>query len=49
MRFLFVDRIVSSTPGRMIQGVKHITHDDAYITTDDEGKACFIPSLMERP
>ncbi len=46
MRFLFVDRIVHSSPGVSIRGIKHITSDDFYLTADEEGKACFIPSLI---
>ena len=32
MRFLFVDRILQLTPGKTIQGIKHITQDDYYLT-----------------
>lgn len=46
MRFLFVDRIVESVPGQLIRGIKHITSDDTFLTTDDEGRFCFIPSLI---
>ncbi|MBN9230612.1 MAG: hydroxymyristoyl-ACP dehydratase [Legionella sp. 40-6] len=46
MRFLFVDRIVESAPGAWIRGLKHVTHDDYFLTTDKEGRACFIPSLI---
>lgn len=46
MRFLFVDRIVQSSPGEVIRGVKHITRDDSYLTHTEQGLACFIPSLI---
>lgn len=46
MRFLFVDRIVQLIPGELIRGIKHVTRDDAYLTTDIQGRPCFIPSLI---
>jgi 3-hydroxymyristoyl/3-hydroxydecanoyl-(acyl carrier protein) dehydratase len=46
MRFLFVDRIIQSSPGQWIRGVKHITADDFYLTKDEQGRPCFIPSLI---
>lgn len=46
MRFLFVDRIVHSSPGSLIRGVKHITSDDICLTSDEQGRPCFIPSLI---
>lgn len=46
MSFLFVDRIVDLSPGQFIKGIKHITNDDLYLTTDYEGRYCFIPSLI---
>lgn len=46
MRFLFVDRIVELNPGESIRGVKHVTRDDDYLCPDDEGRLCFVPSLM---
>ncbi|HHF7373614.1 hydroxymyristoyl-ACP dehydratase [Legionella bozemanae] len=46
MRFLFVDRIVESSPGQMIRGVKHVTSNDAFLTVDEQGRPCFIPSLI---
>lgn len=46
MRFLFVDRIVESSPGQWIRGVKHVTKEDAYLTIDEQGKPCFISSLV---
>ncbi len=45
-RFLFVDRILHSIPGEMIRGIKHITPDDTYLCLTEEGKACFMPSLI---
>lgn len=46
MRFLFVDRIVHLSPGEWVGGIKHVTRDDAYLTSDERGRACFIPSLI---
>lgn len=46
MRFLFVDRIVQLTPGEVTRGIKHVTTDDTYLTVDEQGKPCFIPSLI---
>ncbi|KTD74574.1 hydroxymyristoyl-ACP dehydratase [Legionella tucsonensis] len=46
MRFLFVDRIVESSPGRLIRGVKHVTSNDTFLTVDEQGRPCFIPSLI---
>ncbi|MGC1182295.1 3-hydroxyacyl-ACP dehydratase FabZ family protein [Legionella sp.] len=46
MRFLFVDRIVDSSPGQLIRGIKHVTGDDTFLTIDEKGRACFIPSLI---
>lgn len=46
MSFLFVDRILQMIPGEMIQGIKHITRDDAYLCHDVSGKVCFMPSLI---
>lgn len=46
MRFLFVDRIVHSSPGEVVRGIKHITKDDAYLTVDENNRQCFIPSLI---
>lgn len=46
MRFLFVDRIVQLSTNESIRGLKHITRDDAYLTTDVHGRACFVPSLI---
>ncbi len=45
MRFLFVDRIVHSSPD-VIRGIKHITRDDYYLCDDERGKPCFMPSLI---
>lgn len=46
MRFLFVDRIVQWVPEKSIQGVKHITSDDAYCYPNEQGLTCFMPSLI---
>lgn len=46
MRFLFVDRILHLTPGEWIDGLKHVTRDDAYLTTDEKGRPCFISPLI---
>ncbi len=46
MRFLFVDRIIESSPGQWIRGIKHITADDSCLTTDIHGNFCFISSLI---
>lgn len=46
MRFLFVDRILQMTLGESIRGVKHITRDDYYLSRDNRGQLCFIPSLV---
>lgn len=46
MRFLFVDRIIQSSPGEFIKGVKHITKEDSCLTQDKQGRPCFISSLI---
>lgn len=46
MRFLFVDRIVESSPGQWIRGIKHVTKEDTFLTVDEQGRPCFIPSLI---
>ena len=46
MRFLFVDRIIQLVSGELTRGIKHVTRDDAYLTEDRQGRACFIPSLI---
>ncbi len=46
MRFLFVDRIIQSSPGEFIRGLKHITKDDSYLTRDEQGRPCFMSSLI---
>lgn len=46
MRFLFVDRILQLSPGKVVRGIKHITRDDAYLCLDEHGRPCFIPSLI---
>ena len=45
-RFLFVDRILNMVPSEYIRGIKHITHDDAYLCSDEQGRLCFMPSLI---
>ncbi|MBA2711710.1 MAG: hydroxymyristoyl-ACP dehydratase [Tatlockia sp.] len=46
MRFLFVDRILQLSPGKLARGLKHITRDEAYLCPDEQGRLCFIPSLI---
>ncbi len=46
MRFLFVDRILQLTPGQIVRGVKQITLEDSYLCHDEQGRLCFIPSLI---
>ena len=46
MRFLFVDRMLQLTPGKVVRGIKHITPDDYYLCRDAQGNACFMPSLI---
>lgn len=46
MRFLFVDRILQSIPGKSIRGLKHITSDDAYLACDEHGRMHFASSLI---
>lgn len=46
MRFLFVDQITESIPGKLIRGVKHVSRDDFYLRQDESGKPCFIASLI---
>ena len=46
MRFLFVDRITHLSPAKVVQGVKHVTYDDPYLCRDEQGRWCFIPSLI---
>ena len=46
MRFLFVDRILHSVRGEWIQGIKHITPDDYYLSLTDTGLQHFMPSLI---
>lgn len=46
MRFLFVDRIVESSPGEWIRGIKHVTADDTFLSVDEQGRPCFIASLI---
>lgn len=46
MRFLFVDRIMQLSPGNVVRGIKHITRNDPYLCSDEQGRLCFIPSLI---
>jgi len=46
MRFLFVDRILYSVPGERINGIKHITADDHYLSQDDNGRFYFPSSFV---
>lgn len=46
MRFLFVDRILHSSLGERIEGIKHITSDDYYLSSDDDGRLYFTSSLV---
>ena len=46
MRFLFVDRILQSSPGERIEGLKHITADDYYLSSDGDGQLYFTSSLV---
>lgn len=46
MRFLFVDQIVQSSPGKFVRGIKHITKEDSCLTRDEQGLPCFISSLI---
>ena len=46
MRFLFVDRILELSRGEFVRGVKHIGPQDPYLCYDQQGKLCFIPSLV---
>lgn len=46
MRFLFVDRILQSSPGERIEGLKHITADDYYLSSDEDGQLYFTSSLV---
>ncbi|KTD75472.1 hydroxymyristoyl-ACP dehydratase [Legionella waltersii] len=46
MRFLLVDRIVELLPGAWVKGIKHVTWDDAYLSTDDQDRPCFISSFI---
>lgn len=46
MRFLFVDRILQSSPGEYVRGLKHITADDACLIKDDSGKKTLFPSSL---
>jgi len=46
MRFLFVDRILTLDHGMQIIGLKHVTHDDYYLSYDEQGRTCFTTSLV---
>jgi 3-hydroxymyristoyl/3-hydroxydecanoyl-(acyl carrier protein) dehydratase len=46
MRFLFVDRILESSRGEWIKGIKQISADDFYLSKDTNGRAYFLPSLV---
>ncbi len=46
MRFLFVDRITELVPAKVIRGLKHVTVEDSFLCQSEEGKLCFIPSLI---
>lgn len=46
MRFLFVDRILQLSPGKLARGIKHVTRDDAYLCSDETGRQCFVSSLI---
>lgn len=45
-RFLFVDRVLHSEPGKLVRGIKHITHDDFYLYKNRQDALCFMPSLI---
>ncbi len=34
------------SPGKFIRGIKHITHNDTYLCSDEQGRFCFISSLI---
>lgn len=46
MRFLFVDRITTLTPGTLTRGIKHVTPDDFYLMCDETGRRAFMPALV---
>ncbi len=46
MSFLFVDRIIEFIPGKSCRGIKHITHDDMYLSLDENNELCFNPSMI---
>lgn len=46
MRFLFVDRILQLIPGKLTRGIKHVTHDDAFLSPDETGRLVFPSSLV---
>lgn len=46
MRFLFVDKILSTGTNGVVRGIKHITADDYYLTRDESGQIVFMPCLI---
>ncbi len=46
MRFLFVDCITHLEPGGKTLGIKHVTPDDYYLTSDTTNQRCFMPTLV---
>ncbi len=46
MRFLFVDRILSTEANQIVRGIKHVTEDDYYLTHDEDGQVVFMPSMI---
>lgn len=46
MRFLFVDRIIDSNPGKHISGLKHVTAKDYYLLHKSDNHFYFMPSLI---
>lgn len=46
MRFVLIDQILYSDPGRRIQGIKHVGVDDYYLTRDKAGNFTYIHALV---
>jgi len=46
MRFLFVDKLLSTETDNVVRGIKHVTSDDFYLTHDESGRVVFMPSLI---
>ncbi len=46
MHFLFVDQIIKDQPGKVIQGIKHITPADVYLTQGRNKQAVLMPSIV---